>query len=157
MARKYDIESTLGPDFEFELTPEVLAYELSMDYANQVVKRCAETGTTLRELASRMGIGASTLSEKLNGQNLTLRSIAAMALALGCDVRAPEFIADAQTTCGSIDSWSLPYEATGASANPEFDDTQLAVKTTSRAKSMLAPDKKPPKHYQYSIGIGKAA
>lgn len=157
MARKYDIESTLGPDFEFELTPEVLAYELSMDYANQVVKHCAETGTTLRELASRMGIGASTLSEKLNGQNLTLRSIAAMALALGCDVRAPELIGDVQTTCSSIDSWSLPYEAIGANASQEFDDNQLAVKTTSRAKSMLVPDKKPPKHFQYSTGIGKAA
>lgn len=92
MARRYDIAATLGDDFEFELTPDVLAYEISMEYSSQIVRRCSEVGITLTELAKRMNTSVSTLSEKLNGQNLTLKSVAALAIAVGCDVEAPALV-----------------------------------------------------------------
>jgi len=93
MARDYDIDAVLGSGFEFELTPDVLAYELSIDFSNQVIMHCVERGIKLKDLAAMMDISISTLSEKLNGQNMTLKSIAAMAIALGCDVESPRLIA----------------------------------------------------------------
>jgi transcriptional regulator with XRE-family HTH domain len=104
MARKYDIAQMLGDDFEFELTPDALAYELSMDFANQVVKQCDKMGLSLTDLSNLLGLSASTLSEKLNGQNLTLKSIAALALALGCDVRAPELIPNSDAKCSPTET-----------------------------------------------------
>ena len=157
MPRKYDIEAVLGPDFEFELTPDVLAYELSMDFSNQVIKRCAETGLNLNELASLMGIGASTLSEKLNGQNLTLKSIASMAIALGCDVKAPELIPEPEVTCAMDVTWSLPIAVlsteTPAGLNVEWPD----VEAGHRAESTYVTDTKPAQSYQYTAIFGKAA
>lgn len=141
MARKYDIKATLGPDFEFELTPEVLAYELSMDFSNQIIMRCTETGISFGELAALMGIKASTLSEKLNGQNLTLKSIAAMAIALNCDVKAPELIVDPGIAFGSDRSWSV--QGTMPTSDqvipsdggwPELENTRQASTTVDNKK-----------------------
>lgn len=91
MTRKYDL-GIMGKDFKLELTPELLAYEMSMAFSNQIIKRCDELNVTLSQLAKMLGISPSTLSEKLNGQNMTLKSIASMALALDCDVDAPELV-----------------------------------------------------------------
>jgi transcriptional regulator with XRE-family HTH domain len=104
MARKYDVAQMLGNDFEFELTPDALAYELSMDFANQVVKPCDKMDLSLTDLSNLLGLSVSTLSEKLNGQNLTLKSIAALALALGCDVRAPELIPNSDAKCSPTET-----------------------------------------------------
>lgn len=77
---------------DIDLTPEVLAFELSMDFADQVIDECIRQGLSHVELAEILKIKPSTLSEKLNGQNLTLKSIASMALALDCDVKAPALV-----------------------------------------------------------------
>lgn len=77
---------------DIDLTPEVLAFELSMDFADQIIDECVRQGLSHVELAEILKIKPSTLSEKLNGQNLTLKSIASMALALDCDVKAPALI-----------------------------------------------------------------
>lgn len=92
MARKYDVNAVLGEDFV--LTPEVLAYEISLDFSNQIILQCNRAGISLSEFASLLGINAHTLYERLNGENLTLENIAEMAIALGCDVKAPELIAE---------------------------------------------------------------
>ena len=89
--------SVFGPGFQFELTPEVLAFEMSMDFSTQIIKKCNELGITFSELARRVGIKPSTLSEKLNGQNMTLKSMAELALAVGCDAEAPRLIPQAHT------------------------------------------------------------
>ena len=78
--------------YDIDLTPEILAFELSMDFADQVIDECIRQGLSHVELAEILKIKPSTLSEKLNGQNLTLKSIASMALALDCDVKAPALI-----------------------------------------------------------------
>lgn len=85
-------KALLSNPANFELTSETLAYDLSMDFSNQIVMECEKKGLSLSDYANKLGVGLSTLSEKLNGQNLTLKSIAAMALALGFDVEAPRLI-----------------------------------------------------------------
>ena len=40
MARRYDVKAVLGEDFECKLTPDVLAYEVSMDFSNQIIIDC---------------------------------------------------------------------------------------------------------------------
>lgn len=88
MARNYDT-SLFGENVGFQLTPDLLAFEMSLDFSSQVIELCEKKGLTLRELAKKIGIKESTLSEKLNGQNLTLKSIADFAIALDCDALAP--------------------------------------------------------------------
>ena len=78
--------------YDIDLTPEVLAYELAMEFADQIIAECARQGLSHADLAARLEIKPSTLSEKLNGQNLTLKSIASMALALDCDVKTPALV-----------------------------------------------------------------
>lgn len=157
MARNYDVESVLGSDFEFELTPEVLAYELSMDFSNQIIKRCAETGLGLGELASLMGIGASTLSEKLNGQNLTLKSMASMAIALGCDMKAPELIVEPEVACAMDTSWSLPCIKISSEALSGLNKEWPELESARLNESTFVADAKLPQSNQYAAILGKAA
>ena len=157
MARNYDVESVLGLDFEFELTPEVLAYELSMDFSNQIIKRCAETGLGLGELASLMGIGASTLSEKLNGQNLTLKSMASMAIALGCDIKAPELIVEPEVACATSGSWSLPFAKVSSEPPSDLSKEWPELESAHLTESTFIADAKSPQSYQYTAIFGKAA
>lgn len=157
MARKYDIEATLGADFEFELTPELLAYELSMDFSNQIIKRCTEMNVSLGEFASRMGIGPSTLSEKLNGQNLTLKSIASMAIALGCDVSAPELMVKSADVSHLESPWqglrAIPASDIASIFDIAFaDDGSTIVDTPNVATSQKARN-----CYRFSPEFGKAA
>lgn len=157
MARKYDIEAVLGPDFEFELTPDLLAYELSMDFSNQVIKYCADAGITMGELASLMDVGASTLSEKLNGQNLTLKSIASMAIALNCDVKAPELIAEPDVACSMDASWSLPFSIEGADPTRDIGEAWPALEPAHKAETIVVSDTTAPHRYFYAESLRKVA
>lgn len=85
-------------DRDIDLSPDILAFELSIGFADQVIAECERIGLTQADLASKLGIKASTLSEKLNGQNLTLKSMAAMALALDCDMSMPMLIREEDST-----------------------------------------------------------
>lgn len=73
-------------------TADEIAFEASMDFSNQVVAHCSEKNMSFVDLATKLGIKPSTLSEKLNGQNLTLKSMAAIALALDCKFKAPRLV-----------------------------------------------------------------
>jgi len=91
MKQHFDI-AILGKDFEFELSPELIAFEMSMDFSDQIIKRCSDLDVSLSELAKMLGKSVSNVSEKLNGQNMTLKSMAQMALVLGCDIEAPQLV-----------------------------------------------------------------
>ena len=92
MNKLYDEKQVFG-EIELPLpTADEIAFEASMDFSNQVVAHCSEKGMSFVDLAAKLGIKPSTLSEKLNGQNLTLKSMAAMALALNCKFEAPRLI-----------------------------------------------------------------
>ncbi|WP_039993579.1 helix-turn-helix domain-containing protein [Slackia sp. CM382] len=154
MARKYDIQAVFGSDFEFELTPDVLAYELSMDFSNQIIEQCAKVDMSLSELASLMEIRVSTLSEKLNGQNLTLRSIASMAIALGCDVKAPELIAEPEAACIPR---SMPLEIANTGSLSIADKTWPSLKSTHKTKTTVDSNKRASSNYLLSEKLGKVA
>ena len=79
------LRSGAGGDF-----PDTLSYGLSGDFASQVMDELERQGITLAELARRMGIKQPTLCGMLRGtSNMTLKTMARMALALGCTLEAP--------------------------------------------------------------------
>lgn len=89
MTRDYDIESILG--VPFEETPETLAYDLSAQFSSQVSQRLDEAGMTLKELSEKMGVAQPSLCKMLGPKsNMTMKTVAKIALALDCDVAAPE-------------------------------------------------------------------
>ena len=83
---------------DIELTPAILAFELSIDFSDQVIDECIRQNISHAELASILGVKPATLSEKLNGSNLTLKSMASIALALDCDMKAPLLIPQKQSS-----------------------------------------------------------
>ncbi len=90
-------------------TADEIAFEASMDFSNQVVAHCSEKGMSFVDLAAKLGIRPSTLSEKLNGQNLTLKSMAAMALALNCKFEAPRLV-DERSDSSSVRFYTVPMD-----------------------------------------------
>ncbi len=157
MARQYDVNAVLGEDFEFELTPDVLAYELSMDFSSQVILQCDRVGINFTELASLLGISTSTLSEKLNGQNLTLKSIASMAIALGCDVKAPELIAEPEVACSMDASWSLPFTLSDVDLASDLNNAWPMLEPTHQAETTVIASERSSHNYSYTEKLWKAA
>ena len=80
--RKYDVKALLGEDFEFELSPSVLAYEVAMDFSSQVVLYCDKNNIKLKK----------KLRKKLDGRNLTFLEAAEIAVALNCDLKCPRLV-----------------------------------------------------------------
>ena len=67
------------PDFEFD--------KLAIDIGEQIVARMDERGMTQADLAREMGVSRARVSQILRGNdNLTLKSIVAVAIALGSRV-----------------------------------------------------------------------
>lgn len=93
MTREYTFISLRSEDPELLLSPDELYADMTSSFSSQVHARCKELGITFTELAHRCGIKPPTLSEKLNGRNLTLKSMAAMAVALGCSIEGPTLVA----------------------------------------------------------------
>ena len=91
MGRKYDVGGLLGG--VFEESPETLAFQLSSEFTTGVLLEAGRQGVTLAELARRMGIKQPTLCGMLrDDSNMTLKTVARIALALGCEVEAPRLI-----------------------------------------------------------------
>lgn len=68
-------------DFRTALAAE----RLILSATDQIITRMAEQGTLRVELADRLGVSKGEISQRLNGpRNLTLRTLAEMAEAIGC-------------------------------------------------------------------------
>ena len=68
------------PDFEFD--------RVAIDIGEQIVARMEERGMTQADLARAMGVSRARVSQILRGNdNLTLKSIVAVAIALALDCR----------------------------------------------------------------------
>ena len=83
-----DLKDVFGKDFEIEITPEIAAQFMTSEFSTEAILRMKEQDLTLKDLAEKIGIKPGTLSEKLNGSNMTFKSAAQIALALGCDIEA---------------------------------------------------------------------
>lgn len=95
MARSYDIDSILG--FHFEESPETLGYDLSSNFSAQVSRALDEKEMTLKELADRMGITQPSLCKMLGPKsNMTMKTVAKIALALGMEVEAPKLSSESK-------------------------------------------------------------
>lgn len=67
------------PDFEFD--------RIAIDIGEQIVARMEERGMTQADLARAMGVSRARVSQILRGNdNLTLKSIVAVAIGLDCRV-----------------------------------------------------------------------
>ena len=67
------------PDFEFD--------RIAIDVGEQIVARMEERGLTQADLAREMGVSRARVSQILRGNdNLTLKSIVAVAIGLDCRV-----------------------------------------------------------------------
>ena len=67
------------PDYEFD--------RVAIDIGEQIVARMEERGMTQADLARAMGVSRARVSQILRGNdNLTLKSIVAVAIALDCRV-----------------------------------------------------------------------
>ncbi len=109
MSKLYD-EKTIFGDIDLPRpTADEIAFEASMDFSNQVVAHCSEKNMSFVDLAAKLGIKPTTLSEKLNGQNLTLKSMAAMALALDCKFEAPRLV-DERSDSSSVRFYTIPMD-----------------------------------------------
>ena len=55
-----------------------------------------ESGSSVGELAQKMGVSRQTISRQINGANITVETVQKIADAIGCDVT--EFFSPAETT-----------------------------------------------------------
>ncbi|MDP8241106.1 MAG: helix-turn-helix transcriptional regulator [Candidatus Hatepunaea meridiana] len=72
--------------------PEYLAVKLMIEINDQLYNRMEELGLSQYDLAERIGKSQSYVSKLLNhGTNMTLKTLAALAMALELDIEPPVF------------------------------------------------------------------
>ena len=86
---------------------DTLAYDYALELAHLAVSEMSKQGLTKKELAERMGVSPQRLANLLNTQpNMTLKSVAQLALALGICVEfssEPAFSSETQYKCVESD------------------------------------------------------
>src|SRR6266700_5557959 len=76
----------------YDRDPDFVAEAVALHLIEQAIARMAEEGTTRAELAEQMGVTRQRISQIFNAPpNLTLRSIAQLAIALGSRPHASLF------------------------------------------------------------------
>ena len=112
--RKEDFKRIFG--VELEETPDTLCYELSSQFGNQVLKELKKKNMTISDLARAIGVKPPTVTEWLSPDaNLTMKTVAKIALALDCDVLAPQLVETGRIAGNALDfdttsSPSIPME-----------------------------------------------
>ena len=72
---------------EFEGDPDYEFAKVAIDIGEQIVARMEERGMTQADLAREMGVSRARVSQILRGNdNLTLKSIVAVAIGLDCRI-----------------------------------------------------------------------
>lgn len=85
-----DVSEYIKEPFASIKSPELIAYDASLEFSASVAKILKDQDMTLKQLADLLGVKPPTLSEKLNGKtNLTLKSMAEIASVLDCDLTSP--------------------------------------------------------------------
>jgi len=87
----------------YERDPDYVAEAVAIHLIEEALARMAEEGTTQAELAKLMGVSPQRISQIFNAPpNLTLRSIAQLAIALGSRPHASLFPACPQREGGAV-------------------------------------------------------
>lgn len=93
MAVKFSIEETLGLEEEYLPSYEVIADNFALAFQFEVHDKLSKLNLTQKDLSRKMGIKPPSLSAMLRkGANLTIRSMARIARALGFRLSAPKLI-----------------------------------------------------------------
>lgn len=93
MAVKYSIEETLGLKEQYIPSYDVVAEQVALTFQFDVLDKIAESQLAQKDIAAKMGVVPSTLSALLKrGANLTIRSMARVAHALGYAISAPRLV-----------------------------------------------------------------
>lgn len=91
MCEQVDVEKIMEADCPE--TAETMGFRLSTEYATQVMLEVKRRGMKLKDLASLMGVSQATLSRMLSStSNMTMKTVARLAVALGCDAEAPRLL-----------------------------------------------------------------
>ncbi|MBX9033171.1 helix-turn-helix domain-containing protein [Gordonibacter massiliensis (ex Traore et al. 2017)] len=124
MVRDYEAEKLFG--VELEETPQTLAYSVAGEFSSAVMDEAARQGLTLAELARRMGIKQPTLCGMLRGEsNMTVKTMARMALALDCGLEAPRLVGSGKGPGCAVSSKVVAFDSPATGKAPRA--------TTSRA------------------------
>lgn len=103
MITREDMERVFGA-YE-EPDDETLFLEMCDDFCVQVIFEMERQGLTVSELARRMGVAQSTLSQQLSGeQNLTAKTMDRIARALGCVLEAPRLVRPSEIWSDAVPS-----------------------------------------------------
>lgn len=124
MLTREDMERAFGTYVEPD--DETLYLEMCDDFCVQVILEMERQGLTVTEVARRMGVAQPTLSRQLSGeQNLTAKTMAKIARALGCTVEAPKLVkASAERACVGLSSVEDVVPAKGAYRADPFGSTK---------------------------------
>jgi len=88
--------STWAQEHHDRLTrdPEYIASRIMIELSEQIVRRMEELGISQHELARRIGKKQPFISRLLNhGTNMTMRTLASLAIALDADIVPPRLVA----------------------------------------------------------------
>lgn len=89
MAMKMTVDEFVGKDVGNKSSAERIAFKLALDFEASVFSELEKRHMTRKDLARRMEISAPAVTKMLSkGSNLTLKSMAKIAAALGCEVTA---------------------------------------------------------------------
>lgn len=89
MAMRMTVDEFVGNDVGNRSSAERIAFKLALDFEASVFFELEKRHMTRKDLAERMGVSAPAVTKMLSkGSNLTLKSIAKIAAALGCEVTA---------------------------------------------------------------------
>lgn len=70
---------------QFKADPEYVAHEVLLELNEQIIQQMMSRGLRNKDLADRLNVSRSYITRLLDGQpNLTIKSLAAIALALDC-------------------------------------------------------------------------
>lgn len=96
---------------EVKETPETMGFRLSAEFSTQVMAEVKRRGMMLKDLADAMGVSPGTLSGMLGAKsNMTMKTVAKLAMALGCEATAPVLTIEVEAPKGSVIEYSSVRE-----------------------------------------------
>ncbi len=90
MAMRISKQEFMSGEMSAPPDPEVIAERVTLEFEVSVFKRMEALGLRQKDLAKMLGVTPATISKTLSGtSNMTLKTAARIANALGCDLAAP--------------------------------------------------------------------
>lgn len=116
MTMRISLEDFLGVEEAPEKSAEEIASTMALNFEAAVFGRLKELGLKQKDLAARLGVSPATVSKTLSSNsNITFRTAARIAAALGCSVQSPILLPSLSTVEGASAAWQLSSGASETS------------------------------------------